>query len=91
MLGRGQTLEPVHSKPSPSPIRKGRNGEISPKFFGPSFRFAQQFKQVRRLQAYVRLLRKGTSSRKLGKIPISSHSIQPPTSYVLVYQIVTII
>ena len=58
VTGRGQTFEAVRTQASPCPIRKGRNGEISPRFFGPSFRFAQQFKQVRRLQAYVHLCRK---------------------------------
>ena len=60
VVGRGQTLEPVKSHMVPSPIRKSRQGEISPQFYGPSFRFAQQFKQARRLQAYVNLVRKGS-------------------------------
>lgn len=62
VTGRGQTFAPVRTQASPCPIRKGRNGEITPKFFGPSFRFAQQFKQVRRLQAYVHLCRKAPTA-----------------------------
>ncbi len=56
--GRGQTLETTKSGVSPGPIRKSRTGEITPQFFGPSFRFAQQFKQARRLQAFVHILRR---------------------------------
>lgn len=62
VVGRGQTLDSVKTKAVPCPIRKGRKGEINPQFYGSSFRFAQQFKQVRRLQAYVQLLKKGHCS-----------------------------
>lgn len=57
-LGRGQTLEPTRQRVQKAPIRKGRAGEVQPSFFGPSIRYAQQFKQVRRLQSLKAALKK---------------------------------
>lgn len=57
-LGRGQTLEPTRQRVQKAPIRKGRTGEVQPSFFGPSIRYAQQFKQVRRLQSLKAALKK---------------------------------
>lgn len=53
--GRGQTLHPktvvVHS----APLRTGRKGEVAPGYHGISLRHAQWFRQLRRLQAAVRV------------------------------------
>ena len=57
-LGRGQTLEAQQVVVNPTPIKKGRIGESQPRFFGGSWRYAQRYKQLRRLQCLVRLLRK---------------------------------
>lgn len=57
-LGRGQTLEPTRQRVQKPPIRKGRAGEVQPVFHGPSIRYAQQFKQVRRLQSLRAALKK---------------------------------
>ena len=60
--GRGQTLEPSRQISQPSPIRKGRTGEIQPAFHGVSLRYAQQFKQARQLQSLRAALKKTPSS-----------------------------
>lgn len=57
-LGRGQTLEPTRHASNKAPIRKGRTGEVQPNYHGASFRYAQQFKQVRRLQSLKAALKK---------------------------------
>ena len=60
-FGRGQTLETITQRSQQAPIRKSRAGEESPLFYGQSIRYAQQFKQVRRLQALVAIQRKSSS------------------------------
>ena len=63
-FGRGQTLDTVVCRFQPAPIRKSRWGEVEPKFFGNSVRYAQQFKQVRRLQSLVAMGRKGVTGER---------------------------
>ena len=53
-FGRGQTLETIPTtRFQHAPIRKSRADEEVPAYFGNSIRYAQQFKQVRRLQSLV--------------------------------------
>ena len=59
--GRGQTLETRASHAKVVPVKKGRSGEQQPRFFGGSWRYAQRYRQLRRLQCLVRLLRKSSS------------------------------
>ena len=54
-FGRGQRLKPEVVKGCLAPIKKGRNGEFQPKFFGISLVHCHWVKQVRRLQSFVRL------------------------------------
>lgn len=54
-LGRGKRLERHTVVGTPSPPRKGRQGEFQPRFFGLSYLHAQWIRQVRRLQSYIRL------------------------------------
>lgn len=63
--GRGQTLETRRVVFSQAPIRKARTGEIDPAYFGESVRYAQQFKQARRLQSLVRALRSGNHKQHI--------------------------
>ena len=44
------------------PVRKSRPGEVSPQYFGQNRRYAHWFRQLRRLQALVQGLKKGSSS-----------------------------
>ncbi len=55
--GRGQTLDTRKIAFSNAPIRKSRTGEIEPQYYGDNVRYAQQFKQARRLQSLVRALK----------------------------------
>lgn len=55
-FGRGQTLATKSAfVGSPSPLRAARKGEFEPHFHGVSKRHCLWVRQVRRLQAYVRL------------------------------------
>ena len=56
--GRAQTMTTVRIVPYTCPIRKSRSNEVQPGFSGISCRYAQQFKQLRRLQSLVRTMRK---------------------------------
>lgn len=55
--GRGQRLKPKVVKGNDAPVRAGRTGEIEPQFFGISFLHKHRFRQLRRIQSYVRLSR----------------------------------
>jgi len=66
--GRGQTLETSKINFRAAPIRKGRTGELQPAFFGSSVKYAQAFKQARRLQSLVRAL-KSDSFRQQHHVP----------------------
>ena len=58
MRGRAQTLHPQVSKQvHPLPSKVGRKGDIQPQFCGQSYKHAHWLRQVRRLQAYCRLLK----------------------------------
>ena len=54
MSGRGSQLEPVVVRHRPAPLRLGRSHVLQPGFFGFSHQHSKQFKQLRRLQAYIR-------------------------------------
>ena len=54
-IGRGQTLESVSVVRQSAPIKNGRKGEEKPKFFGGSFRYAQRYRQLRRLTCLARV------------------------------------
>ena len=47
---------------SPSPLKPSRAGEIVPTFHGVSFKHAMYFKQARRLQSYLRQVKKASDS-----------------------------
>ena len=55
-LGRATTDQVQVRSAQIPPVRKGRAGEVAPEFFGPSRLHAQWFRQLRRLQAYYRLV-----------------------------------
>lgn len=58
MCGRAQRLEPKLVRPSqPSPLKVGRKGDFQPVFCGQSVTHAHWLRQVRRFQAYGRLLK----------------------------------
>jgi hypothetical protein len=68
MVGRAQCLHPMKRKPCHDvPLKTGRKGDFQPLFCGQSTKHAQWVRQVRRLQAFCRLL---TSERDVG-IPIA--------------------
>ena len=54
-LGRGQTLESVSVVRQSAPIKTGRRGEDKPQFYGGSFRYAQRYRQLRRLNCLARV------------------------------------
>ena len=53
--GRGLHQRPKVCKVSQAPVRKGRVGEVQPAFLGYSLIHAHWFRQLRRLQSFVRL------------------------------------
>ena len=56
-VGRAQCLQPKQVKPCHSvPLKPGRKGDFQPQFCGQSVKHAQWVRQVRRLQAFCRLL-----------------------------------
>lgn len=57
-FGRGATLSHEPRLSHIAPPKKGREGDIQPKFFGLSLQHNRWFRQLRRLQALVRLLTK---------------------------------
>ena len=58
--GRGQVLDTIVRKSRVAPIKKGRAGESQPKFFGGSWQYTQRYRQLRRVQSLVRLLKKSS-------------------------------
>ena len=54
-FGRGKRKNPVKVVGSIKPMMPGRNGEACPKFFGISHLHRAWFRQLRRLQSYIRL------------------------------------
>lgn len=56
--GRGQTLEPLVSKLQIAPCKLGRSGDLQPEYYGSSVQHVRWFRQLRRLHALVRGLRK---------------------------------
>ena len=62
--GRGQTLDTKRRSFCPAPLRKSRNGEIQPEYFGPSVKYSQLFKQARRLQSFVRASKSSADHQK---------------------------
>ena len=56
--GRAQTFDTERHVPFLCPLRKSRSHEVQPVFMGVSCRYAQQFKQLRRIQSLVKALRK---------------------------------
>ncbi len=54
-LGRGQRTEPVRIVASAPPVVSGRKGDSQPSYYGSSWQHTHMFRQVRRLQSYVRL------------------------------------
>ena len=62
-VGRGQTLDTKRKSFCPAPLRKSRNGELQPEYFGPSVKYAQIFKQARRLQSFVRALNSSSANQ----------------------------
>lgn len=59
-LGRGARLQPDKVSTSAPPVPAGRKGDCQPSYFGSSWQHAHMFRQVRRLQSYVRHVRSGT-------------------------------
>ena len=55
-LGRGQTLDTVKRKGPVVPVvlKPSRSGDVQPGFHGQSRKHAQWFRQLRRLQNFVR-------------------------------------
>ena len=53
--GRGLTMEPKEVRGTPAPPKVGRHGELQPRYFGCSYLHCHWFRQLRRLQSFVRL------------------------------------
>ncbi|OLP99125.1 hypothetical protein AK812_SmicGene18333 [Symbiodinium microadriaticum] len=60
--GRARTFEVKCSKLRIAPVPKSRVSEASPAFFGPNLRYAQWFRQLRRLQALRQALISASST-----------------------------
>ncbi|CAE7244768.1 unnamed protein product [Symbiodinium sp. CCMP2592] len=60
--GRARTFEVKCSKLKIAPVPSSRVSEVSPEFFGPNLRYAQWFRQLRRLQALRQALHSASSS-----------------------------
>ena len=54
-LGRGQTLQPVKRSNQLAPCKKGRSDTDQPGFFGSSLVHVRWFRQLRRIQALLRM------------------------------------
>ena len=61
-LGRGSRTRPVPCKSTGAPLKPSRHGEVVPTFFGYSLLHVHWFKQLRRLQSYLSLVRVGVLS-----------------------------
>ena len=55
-LGRGQRTSPAVVSAVAPPVVIGRKGDLQPNYYGSSWQHAHMFRQVRRLQSYVRLV-----------------------------------
>ena len=62
--GRAATFEVVVQKGSHAPLRKGRQGDPEPHFFGQSIQHAHWFRQLRRLQSLLHNVRKAMHSQE---------------------------
>ena len=60
--GRGCTTDVQVARNSTAPVRKARHGEVEPLYFGLNKRYANWFRQLRRLQSLVQASQKGSSS-----------------------------
>ena len=60
--GRASVLSTVEVKAFGSPVKKGRKGDLQPGYLGVSLQHARFFRQLRRLQSLVRILRKGVTT-----------------------------
>ena len=54
--GRASRFEPTEIRGTPASVKHGRNGECVPKFFGCSFLHCHWFRQLRRLQSFLRVV-----------------------------------
>ena len=54
MAGRASTRAPIYRQGWPAPLKKGRSKDIQPGFHGASVQHSRWFKQLRRLQSYIR-------------------------------------
>ena len=54
-LGRGKRTRPLPCKSVGAPLKASRHGEVSPRYFGYSLLHVHWFKQLRRLQSFVRI------------------------------------
>ncbi len=61
-LGRGQTLETTTQLVNCAPLKLGRHGDLQPGFHGQSKHHTFVFRQLRRINALVRLLRSKSSN-----------------------------
>ena len=61
-FGRGTRNQPVLSSASNPPIKKGRAGDLQPKFLGFSMLHLKWFRQLRRLRHFLRLVQAGVVS-----------------------------
>ena len=58
-LGRATTLQTQVRSNCIAPPKVGREGDLQPAYFGTSLRYSRWFRQLRRLQALDRLIKKG--------------------------------
>ena len=56
-LGRATRFQPLTVVGNMKPITQSRRGEVVPQFFGVSYLHKQWFRQLRRLQSYLRIAR----------------------------------
>ncbi len=54
-LGRGQRFKPLTIKAKAPPVPMGRRGDCQPDYFGANWTHSRLFRQVRRLESFVRL------------------------------------
>ena len=58
--GRSCTMDVTVTRAAQAPVHRGRNNEVSPACIHPSLPYAQRFRQLRRFQALVQNLQKGS-------------------------------
>ena len=56
-FGRGRRMKPLSIKVVSPPVMMGRRGDCQPAYFGSTWAHSRLFRQVRRLESYVRLSR----------------------------------